>query len=71
MIVTAGAVDGQAVKGRDRVDDHVVAVENARLFLVHRAFAQLDVTDEVPRPRDDKAGCHNAVGVVRKQNVAG
>ena len=56
VIVAAGAVDGQAHEGGHRAGDHVVAVEQPRLQLVDRPFAQLDVADEVPRPGGDEAG---------------
>src|SRR5205814_394564 len=58
VVVAAGAMGRQADEGGHRVGQHVVAVEQPRLLLVHRPLAQLDVADEVPRPRGDEARGH-------------
>src|SRR5260370_609669 len=71
VIVAASAVDSDARKSRHRIDDHVVAVQHARLVLLDGPLRQLDVADEVPRPGHDKPRSDDAVRVVGVQYVAG
>ena len=67
--MATGAVGGQAEEGRDRVRDHVIAVEQAGFLLVYGALAQLDMADEIPRPGGDEPRRDNRVRVARVEYV--
>jgi hypothetical protein len=70
VIVAACAVHGEAQKAGHGGHHHVVPVEGAGDQLVHRALAQLDVADKVPRPGCNESCSRHTAGILA-QHVAG
>ena len=71
VLVTLGAVHGEARERADGVGHHVVAVEMTGELAVDFRLRHLGVADEVPRPGRDEPECLDAIGRFREEHVAG
>ena len=71
VVVALRALHCGALEDVEDGRDHLIAVEVFRNAPVELAFADLDVTDEVPRSRREEAEGDDAIGRARKEHVTG
>ena len=70
VIMAAGAVNGEALEGREGCHHHVVAVVVAGDKAVSLRDGQFDVPDKIPRAAGDEAQRDDAVRLLRVEHVS-